>query len=147
MSDQTAFAEIKVVPPAAQFRWSRGSLTIDSGITGESDNVLRDARPSTPCAACFDKPSPVAAPNSDHYAVPLSGGRDSRHILLELADQGFRNPICVTAKVMVASIDEDVVAAAQLTAALGLRHAVVDPPMPIVGAEAQEEHPDALLCR
>jgi asparagine synthase (glutamine-hydrolysing) len=138
VSDQTAFAEIKVVPPAVRFLWSRGALTIGGGYHWGKRQCLRRREAIDAMRCLFTQAISRRRPNSDRYAVPLSGGRDSRHILLELADQGFRNPICVTARIYGRIIDEDVVAAAQLTAALGLGHAIVDPPMPIIAAEAKK---------
>src|SRR5262249_4477166 len=66
------------------------------------------------------------APQRGDVAVPLSGGRDSRHILLELHEQAHRPQLCVTARLYPPRNDEDARVAASVAAALGLPHVVLE---------------------
>jgi hypothetical protein len=65
------------------------------------------------------------------YVVPLSGGRDSRHILFELRAQGFLDPECITARAPLASEDSDTVIARMLAHRIGIPHTIVEPPSSI----------------
>jgi hypothetical protein len=62
----------------------------------------------------------------DDFTVLLSGGRDSRHILLELCEQRRAPRLCVTARLYPPRADEDVRIAGMLTSVLGLRHVVLE---------------------
>jgi len=59
------------------------------------------------------------------FQMPLSGGRDSRHILCELVDAGCRPTACVTIEHFPPRGNDDVVIAAALCARLGLQHVVL----------------------
>jgi hypothetical protein len=63
----------------------------------------------------------------DAYILPLSGGRDSRHLLLELIDAGHPPSSCVTAHHHPNVWGGDVPYAARLAASLGLPHVAVSP--------------------
>jgi len=64
-------------------------------------------------------------PRSENFALPLSGGRDSRHILFELYEAGHRPKYCITAYRYGAG-DNDVDIAMLLADTLGLKHVVAD---------------------
>jgi hypothetical protein len=61
------------------------------------------------------------------FAVPLSGGRDSRHILLELLHEGARPAFCVTGNRYPPTDSNDPEVARAVAAAVGVKHAVVSP--------------------
>jgi asparagine synthetase B (glutamine-hydrolysing) len=67
-------------------------------------------------------------PDHDDFAVPLSGGRDSRHILLELCAQGRPPRFCITGRRFPPAGSEDERIARLLAAAVGVDHVVVGPP-------------------
>ncbi|MFV2064489.1 MAG: hypothetical protein ACC726_13415, partial [Chloroflexota bacterium] len=69
------------------------------------------------------------------YIMPLSGGRDSRHILLELLRQGHRPRLCVTAEHDPYDWGGDVPYAARLASELGLEHAAVRPGPPVAAEQ------------
>jgi hypothetical protein len=56
--------------------------------------------------------------------LPLSGGRDSRHILFEMVEAG-RKPHAVTTPVWAPNIDDDLPIAQRLAARFGLPHTVL----------------------
>src|SRR5205085_2976358 len=85
LGEDTAFTAIKALPPAATMRWRAGRLE------------LRGSRPPPPppadlgrseaieqYAALFRASIERCLEPGDDIVLPLSGGRDSRHILLEL---------------------------------------------------------------
>jgi asparagine synthetase B (glutamine-hydrolysing) len=57
--------------------------------------------------------------------VPLSGGRDSRHILFELLAQGHRPELCITHEHFPPRHNEDVRIARLVAEAAGVRHRTV----------------------
>ncbi|MDP2654683.1 MAG: asparagine synthase-related protein [Candidatus Omnitrophota bacterium] len=62
-------------------------------------------------------------PKDDDSVVPLSGGRDSRHILLELVQQGRKPKFCITYEQFAGkSFGEDVRVAAALCRELEIKH-------------------------
>ena len=96
LGDDTPFKHIKALPPSADLVWDGDmristerqlggalSLTLEEAI----DEYARIVRTAIG-ARLTDTP----------FAVLLSGGRDSRHILLELLAAGQRPAFCVTAR-------------------------------------------------
>ena len=60
--------------------------------------------------------------------MPLSGGRDSRHILFELRDAGHAPNACVTVRHFPPRVDDDEVIARELCEVLGIEHRVLTQP-------------------
>jgi asparagine synthetase B (glutamine-hydrolysing) len=60
------------------------------------------------------------------FQMPLSGGRDSRHILFALAEAGVAPDACVTVEHYPPRGNDDVAIASDVCARLGLRHVVVE---------------------
>ena len=73
-------------------------------------------------------------PASPRFAVPLTGGRDSRHIVLELCRAGFKPHVCAT----VVQHPDDAAVAALVTDQLALRHAVIKPSDDFFAAEIRK---------
>jgi asparagine synthase (glutamine-hydrolysing) len=61
-------------------------------------------------------------------ALPLSGGRDSRHILLALRELGRSPDVCITARHFPPRGDDDTEVARELCQRFGIPHLVVDHP-------------------
>jgi asparagine synthetase B (glutamine-hydrolysing) len=66
--------------------------------------------------------------STSSIALPLTGGRDSRHILFELMRQGRPPETCVTAHHFPERADTDVAVARRLCAEFGLKHRVCRQP-------------------
>jgi hypothetical protein len=60
--------------------------------------------------------------------MPLSGGRDSRHILLALRDAGYAPRACVTVRHFPPRANDDELIARELCALLGIEHQVLVQP-------------------
>lgn len=141
LGEDTPFAHIRALPPGAVLEWraegSKGAETAHGGgsFTLSSRRALPSRTLDLPRTALRDgyidlfsqsirrRPPPAA-----DFVVPLSGGRDSRHILLELHAQGHRPAYCITARGLPPKGDEDARIAALLARALGVDHVVVGPP-------------------
>jgi asparagine synthase (glutamine-hydrolysing) len=62
------------------------------------------------------------------FEMPLSGGRDSRHILFELCDAGRAPQACVTVRHFPPRANDDELIARELCQVLGIEHRVIDQP-------------------
>ena len=65
---------------------------------------------------------------SGPFAMPLSGGRDSRHILFALRDAGHPPTACVTVRHFPPRVNDDEVIAGEICRALGIEHRVLSQP-------------------
>ncbi|MGZ8273920.1 MAG: hypothetical protein ACXWUM_08385, partial [Burkholderiaceae bacterium] len=138
LEDDTPFRNIKVVPPAAQWRW-----------TGDGA-LVRGTRPYATSSRCapsregrlddyvslFRQSMERRRPTGD-VVLPLSGGRDSRHILFELTRTGSQHAHaleCLSSEFPPTRSLEDVRIAGHLCRVLGLRHRVVAQPLTYVSS-------------
>ncbi len=124
LGDDTPFAAIRTVSPGAVITWERGRLTCRSGrpvvrpvaVTRDEaiDGFVRLCRQSIrrrlPCG--------------HGVVMPLSSGRDSRHILYELHAAGVR-PLCVTMPRFPPRSSEDQRIAPLAAGAVGLPHVLL----------------------
>ncbi|MDQ2746641.1 MAG: asparagine synthase C-terminal domain-containing protein, partial [Acidobacteriota bacterium] len=76
-------------------------------------------------AELFEKAVAKTLPAGD-LAVPLSGGRDSRHIALALSAIGHQPAACVTALYQPPRSNEDARVAAEICAAADINHLLVE---------------------
>jgi hypothetical protein len=138
LGDDTAFRAIRVLPPGVVLEWSIAGLKIAPSLViarrcEMSRRAAMDAYIDLFRAAIARRGAPARS-----LVVPLSGGRDSRHIVLELCRQGMAPDECVTAPYRPgAKRKTDVEVAAQLCAALGIRHHV--PPARASQKNAEQE--------
>ncbi|MEU5085248.1 asparagine synthase-related protein [Streptomyces sp. NPDC021356] len=128
LGEDTPFAAVRALPPAATLTWSRAGLR------------LRSAAPAPAGPAAMSRAEAVdgfvdlfraaVARRLPHrpYALPLSGGRDSRHILLELCRQGAAPRLCVSGAKFPPDPGADAEVAAALAARLGLAHRTLPRP-------------------
>jgi asparagine synthase (glutamine-hydrolysing) len=135
-AEDTPFKAIRIVPPAARFHWD-GALRLESTLHLVPANGLSRDDAIDGFIACFRRA--VERNYVDNGLLPLSGGRDSRHILFELCRIG-RPRLCVTVKDAPPWPDpnENTQLARQLTAMFGIEHAVLDYVADIVSAERRK---------
>jgi hypothetical protein len=77
--------------------------------------------------------------------MPLSGGRDSRHILLELQDAEHAPAACVTVRHFPPRANDDELVARELCERLGVEHRVISQPRNRAGLERRKNQ-DTHLC-
>ena len=135
IGNDTPFRHIHCLPPNATLVWN-GS---NPHVTGDYEHVPENRPGSRPEAVhryieLFASAISKRLPTSPRFAVPLTGGRDSRHILLELCRTGFKPHVCAT----VAWHPEDAAVAALVADQLGLRHAVIEPSDNFFAAEIRK---------
>ena len=121
----TPFAAIRAVPPGAVVQHGASGFRVSS------------RRPLPPRAQGLSRADAVDAliaaieeaiarrPPLMPYVLPLSGGRDSRHILLALVDAGYPPEACVTVEHFAPRANDDITVASELCRRLGVRHVVL----------------------
>ncbi len=125
VGEDTPFKAIKAVPPGASFVWKDGGLRVAGGYWwGKPRDISREEAVDA-YIGLFRQAIRRRLPTGD-FVVPLSGGRDSRHILLELCRSGHRPRFCITHRDYPPKTDEDAEVAAQVAASVQCPHVVID---------------------
>lgn len=139
VGDDTPYSAIRALPPGTQFTWSGGSECPTGCVVlgGATTGLTREAayeRYNELFSEAVTKRSTVAG----DAAVALSGGMDSRHILLELCRLGRKPKLCVTAQIYPGESSEDLDYAKQVAQALAVPHVEIEQPRDWVNAEIQK---------
>lgn len=139
IGEDTPFSAIKVMPPNAVFEWENGELKCHGRYppVPKAVSISRDEAIDT-YIRLFASAMEKRRPATDSFAVPISGGRDSRHILLELYRTGFKPAICVSAKNNPPDPNQDPEIAASLCARLRLEHAIIDQQLSLLSAQTRK---------
>ena len=124
LGDDTPFTAIRTVPPGGRLEWENGHLAHSGGrpriaVTRATRDQAIDGFISL-CRQAVHR----RFPSSTRVTMPLSGGRDSRHILFELQAAGVR-PHCITIPRYPPRPAEDERIAPLVAAALDLPHTVL----------------------
>lgn len=138
IGEDTPFAYIHAVPPDALFQWEEGKLVCTGGYAFCREQRLSREQIIDGFISLFRQSIRRRLPGSEDFAVPLSAGRDSRHILFELLRQGCSPSLCVTAKHYPPRPNEDCTVASRLAAELDLQHEIIDQPVSHIEAELKK---------
>lgn len=138
VGEDTPFAALRALPPATRLTWEDGELHLER-TPWQPPPLLRIER-----AAALDayvelfRQAVKRRPPVGRTAMPLSGGRDSRHILLALCALGRPPEVCVTALHSPPRSNRDAEVAVGVAAALGLPHRVLPARAGRVDAELEK---------
>lgn len=126
LGEDTFFRQIHALPPNATLRWHGGELTVESSlIPDRTDHSLSRSEAVASYIDLFRQAIHRRLPETDDQLIlPLSAGRDSRHVLLELWRQQVR-PNVVTAERFPIHSNEDLRIAPVLCLALGASHTAI----------------------
>lgn len=126
IGDDTPYAHIRALAPDASLTWD-GALHLTQGAraSGPRHGAIARASAIDGYIELFRQAIARRPPCGARLAVPLSGGRDSRHILFELLRQGHRPDHCVTTRHYPPRTGEDARVAAAIAHELGLPHVVL----------------------
>lgn len=134
LAEDTPFRAIRALPPGATLTWRAGHVALSNArppvpkpFDGSRDEAI-DRFIELFRAAIRRRPPPESG-----FAVPLSAGRDSRHILLEMLHAGWRPTHCVSTRYHPPRPDNDARLAVQLAASAGIGHVVLDQPVSQLG--------------
>lgn len=126
IGEDTLFSSIRAVPPGTTLTWQRGELTLEAGgITVHEPLAISRADAIEAYAGLFQRSVERTLPASDDFLVPLSGGRDSRHILFAVHKAG-RKPTCVTIAHPPPRPNEDARISRQICDVLRLEHRLLE---------------------
>ena len=128
VGDDTCFEAVRTLPPNARLEWSPGHLRVSGGYQFPAPQRLARESAIDQYISLFRAAMDRRLPPHDDFAVPLSGGRDSRHILLELCERKRPPRYCISGGRYPPSTGEDERIAGIVAAALGVKHVIVDPP-------------------
>jgi asparagine synthase (glutamine-hydrolysing) len=126
IGEDTPFKHIKALPPDAKFSWENGAAKVEGRYAEKRTvNIGQDAAIDQ-FIYLFRQAMQKRLPVDEDFAVPLSGGRDSRHILLELDHLGYLPKYCMTVRAHSADHDKDITPASLLCDKLGVEHRLLD---------------------
>ena len=95
--DETPLRHVKTLPPGGRLVWSEGRLEITGGVEiPVAFEITREGAVEGMTEYFRAGMARILESHHGPLALPLSGGRDSRHILLEMLRQGRRPESCVT---------------------------------------------------
>lgn len=124
LGDDTPFAAIRAIPPNSVLEWRDGTLTVSGAPPRVKLNPATRDQAIDGFVTLFRDAIRRRPPDGDGIFVPLSGGRDSRHILFELCALGAR-PRCVTIPRYPPRPGEDERVAPLVAAAAGVPHSLL----------------------
>ncbi len=127
LGDDTPFKSIRALPPGTDYAWDgtqgapRGEIRL-----GIAAGKLSHEEACRRYGALFRRAIERRVALADDSAVALSGGMDSRHILLELCRAERKPRLAVTARVFRGAHSRDVDLAAEVCTGANVHHVVVD---------------------
>ena len=146
LGERTPFKHIKVAPRGKRLTWSRGEVkitgpgmaivpasirSVEEGVSGYCDH-FRTAMKRRP-------------PTHERFAMPLSGGRDSRMMLLDSLALGHRPTACVNLAGGEHSDHPDAIIARQLAARVNVPLVAAAAKSPWIESEARKHVTGGLL--
>jgi hypothetical protein len=130
LAEDTPFRSIRAVPPNATLTWGTGKPEISTpGIIISARQTITRPEAMEVYDQLFQRSIEKSLDDSHRMALPLSGGRDSRHILFALASAGRKPDVCLTAKHFPPRPDEDARVAATICGAVGVEHRLLRQPV------------------
>ncbi len=139
LGEDTPFKHIRATPPGAKLTWRNGRMDLEGKRFEPKPQHLKRSAIVDGVIELFQQAIARRLPDTEDFYLPLTGGKDSRHILLELHRQGVRPKACVTARKTASPSDNDDCAiAAQLTERLGIPHIILPPSKSIVADEQRK---------
>ncbi len=136
----TPFAGVKVLPPGldAELNRADNSIPVDPGPPALAARDLPQDEAIATYAELFGRAVRDRIPEHGTVGLPLSGGRDSRHILFDLLAAGRAPGFAITHDGGPKNY-ADWIVAKELCAAFGIRHVVMRPPaLPLIELERKK---------
>lgn len=129
--DETPLKHVRTLPPGGRLTWTAGRLTIEGGAEMPvARQITREDAVEGMAALFAASMARTLAAWDAPLMLPLSGGRDSRHILLEMLRQGRAPEACVTFHHNGTRMNAEALAARAVAERAGVRHDVLGHPRP-----------------
>ena len=126
INDDTPLRFVRTLPPGGRAVWENGALRIEGAVPiPETQRITRDAAVEGMTHYFRDSIARILRSDCDPITLPLSGGRDSRHILLELLHQRRAPTRCVTFHHNGAAMNAEALAARAIASRAGVHHDVL----------------------
>lgn len=140
IGDATPFANIKALPPGAQLRFNKEGLFLENSkiMFGERASVSLNEAQDIYGDVFHDSITKFSDVFSKKVGIPLSGGRDSRHILFELMASGMQPFSSITMKHQPPKSDEDAEIAKEVSSHLGIEHIILEQDLSFLGMEKEK---------
>ena len=124
LGEDTPFRHVSVLPPGGRLAWRRGAVTLDQHpVTVATDGSLTRKASIDRFIDLFREAIALTMRSLDGgILLPLSGGRDSRHILAELTRHGAQGVRCVTYNYNPGGLDDEARCAMAVALRLGQSH-------------------------
>ena len=126
VGEDTPFRDVRVLPPGGRLEWSDGVLSIEATYPRVRASTMPRAAAIDAFIEVFRDAVRRAGPGEGRNVVPLSGGRDSRHILFELCASGHPPERCLTLRNYPPRGSRDVVVATEIARVVGVTHELVE---------------------
>lgn len=130
INNDTPFRHIKALPPGAIFTWADGTANTpeDQTVIPPVQQIGRDEAVDGIIELTRQSLRNILGSWEGPLLLPLSGGRDSRHILLALDHLGRRPELCGTFQHAAMQRDSDAAAARALCERMRIPHRVLGKP-------------------
>lgn len=128
ISEDTPFKHIRALPPNAEFQWSNGQLKVSGEYCcAKNRSSLSYDEAIDKYIYLFRQSMKRRLPSDKNFAVPTTGGKDSRHILFELDALGSLPKFCLTIQ-RFAPGENDIPVGRLVAERFNLKHIALDPP-------------------
>lgn len=141
VGDDTPFRDIHLLPPHATGEWRPGQ---GLRLTTRPRRIQPRRMDPSEAMDAFGEVFREAIrrrPPVGEAVVPLSGGRDSRHVLLGLCGAFPGSAVGITQRHLPPRRDDDATCATLLAEAMGLPHTILDHPPSAIGCELRKNPP------
>lgn len=128
LGEDTPFRSVRAMPPGATLTWTADGLEVNGSYVFRSLEKMNRDQALTEYVDRFREAVRRRILPDKPIVHPLSGGRDSRHILLELCELGAKPTLAFTTKQYPPAWSQDVEIAARVAHRLGVRHSVWELP-------------------
>ncbi|MEH6648953.1 MAG: hypothetical protein V7707_02885 [Motiliproteus sp.] len=130
LENDTPFKNVHLLPPNSELSWCDGKLSIKQNNTKcfQSNAYISYSEAVEGYKHYFTQSISRRLPEDNNFVVPITGGRDSRHILFELVKQNRSPNKCVTLQYRPPATNEDERIAKIICNMLNLNHEIVDKP-------------------
>lgn len=122
LGEDTVFKAIRMLPPGGEVRWGGGVPQVTVGYKFPAGQNLSREAALTGHGELIRQAVRRRASRDVRFGFPLSGGHDSRHILLELDALGCKPEVCFTNHDFPPYREQNIQVAKLLTQRLGLPH-------------------------